>query len=143
MVNVKAHLLSPPSIQAGSKLKRSIIMSILGDLAKSVEGSVLNGVSQKFGLDPAMAQGFLDKLQGQEPSAAQEGAEEPPQAQAAQDGATEGASDVASDQTNPTPPAESDANGLLASAMSMLDKDGDGNLMNEAQSMVSGLFRRT
>lgn len=118
-------------------------MSILGDLAKSVEGSVLNGVSQKFGLDPAMAQGFLDKLQGQENGLEQAGAEEPPQAEAAQDGVVDGAADVTSDETNSAPPAESGANGLLASAVSMLDKDGDGNLINEAQSMVSGLFKRT
>jgi hypothetical protein len=106
--------------------KRKCKMSILDDLTKTLEGSIVSGMSERLGLDPNTAQGLVDKFQGGHDEG---GAEAPNLAEATE------ASQVLSD-------VQETQEGFLGKAISMLDKDGDGNLINEAKSVLGGLVNR-
>lgn len=121
-------------------------MSIFTDLLKSGASSVAGAVSEKLGIDPATAQGFVDQaLPGDQAEAA---AADPAQQDVAP--AEEAA---ATDATAPAPEAEGlvgqasamlgGSQGIMDKANGLLDQDGDGNPLNDITGMVGKMFGKS
>ncbi len=133
-------------------------MSFLTDAIKSGASSITGAVSDKLGIDPATAQGFIDQALPGEQAAEEETA-------ASTDQAPAETTDTQQEETAPTDQAlqaevaeEAPApEGLMGKASAMLggsqgmfdkakgliDQDGDGNPLNDITGMVGKLFSKT
>ncbi len=119
-------------------------MSLITDVLKSGASSIAGTVSDKLGIDPATAQGFIDQAMPGEQAASEEVA---PEAQEAEELAT-------TDQAEAAPDAEQGMLGKVTDmlggtqsitdkAKAMLDQDGDGNPLNDVVGMVGKFFGKS
>jgi hypothetical protein len=117
--------------------RRNNYMSIFDTITQSVGGSLISGVTEKLGLDASASQGIVDALHLGQPASADTPA-------ADDQGIDAQSTDAPDDQDQNADAVEAAPNeqGFLGKAVSMLDQDGDGNLMNEAKSVLGGLFNR-
>jgi hypothetical protein len=127
--------------------QRKFPMSTLTDILKSGASSVAGAVSEKLGIDPATAQGFVDQAlpsdQAESPLADQE-------QQQTTDDAPEGAESA---QAEEAPAAEGlmaqataalgGSQGIMDKAKGLLDQDGDGNPLNDITGMVGKMFSKS
>jgi hypothetical protein len=127
--------------------RRNFLMSMLTDMLKSGASSVAGAVSEKLGIDPATAQGFVDQAlpsdQAESPLADQE-------QQQTTDDAPEGAESA---QAEEAPAAEGlmaqataalgGSQGIMDKAKGLLDQDGDGNPLNDITGMVGKMFSKS
>jgi hypothetical protein len=110
---------------------------IFDTITQTVGGSLIDGVTEKLGLDARASQGIVDALHLGQPASADTPAADDPGIDAQSIDAP-----MDQDQNGDTVEAAPNEQGFLGKAMSMLDQDGDGNLMNEAKSVLGGLFNR-
>jgi hypothetical protein len=135
--------------------RRNFPMSMLTDILKSGASSVAGAVSEKLGIDPATAQGFVDQAMPGDQAEAAPADQEQLQAsdqeqQQTTDEAQEGAEDA---QTEQAPAAEGlmaqataalgGSQGIMDKAKGLLDQDGDGNPLNDITGMVGKLFSKS
>jgi hypothetical protein len=122
-------------------------MSTFTDILKSGASSVAGAVSEKLGIDPATAQGFVDQAL---PSDQAEAAPVDQEQQQTTDETQEGAEGA---QAEPGPEAEGlmaqataalgGTQGIMDKAKGLLDQDGDGNPLNDITGMVGKLFSKS
>lgn len=121
-------------------------MSTFTDILKSGASSVAGAVSEKLGIDPATAQGFVDQAL---PSDQTEAAADDP---APQDVAP-GDETAPIEDAAPAPEAEGllgqasamlgGSQGIMDKAKGLLDQDGDGNPLNDITGMVGKVFGKS
>ncbi len=115
-------------------------MSTFTDLLKSGASSVAGAVSEKLGIDPATAQGFVDQaLPGDQAEvAAADPAQQDaaPADEAAPATETEGLLGQASAMLG-------GSQGMMDRAKGLLDQDGDGNPLNDITGMVGKMFSKS
>lgn len=106
-------------------------MSFLTDALKSGVSSISGAVSEKLGIDPATAQGFVDSALPADPVETV----------------------AAIGEAAPTPEAEGvfgqaaallgGSEGMMDKAKGLLDQDGDGNPLNDITGMVGKIFGKS
>jgi hypothetical protein len=119
-------------------------MSIFTDLLKSGASSVAGAVSEKLGIDPATAQGFVD--QALPDNQAEAAAADPAQqdvAPAEEAAATDAAAPEAEGLLGQASAMLGGSQGIMDKAKGLLDQDGDGNPLNDITGMVGKMFGKS
>jgi hypothetical protein len=136
-------------------IRRNFPMSMLTDMLKSGASSVAGAVSEKLGIDPATAQGFVDQaLPGDQAETAPADQEQlqasDQEQQQTTDEAQEGAETAQAEQAPEADGLMAQATaalggsqGIMDKAKGLLDQDGDGNPLNDITGMVGKMFSKT
>jgi hypothetical protein len=128
-------------------------MSMLTDMLKSGASSVAGAVSEKIGIDPAKAQGYLDQTLPSDQAEAVPVDQEQLQATDAEQ-QEDAPSDQEMAEAAPTDQETEAPQGLMAQATAalggsqgfmdkakgLLDQDGDGNPLNDITGIVGKMF---
>jgi hypothetical protein len=134
---------------------RNFSMSMLTDMLKSGASSVAGAVSEKLGIDPATAQGFVDQaLPSEQAEAApadqeqlqatdQEQQETNDQAQEGQETAQAENAPLAEGLMAQATAALGGGQGIMDKAKGLVDQDGDGNPLNDITGMVGKMFSKS
>jgi hypothetical protein len=119
-------------------------MSIFTDLLKSGASSVAGAVSEKIGIDPATAQGFVDQaLPGNQAEAAAADPAQQDVAPAEEAAATDAAAPEAEGLLDQASAMLGGSQGIMDKAKGLLDQDGDGNPLNDITGMVGKMFGKS
>jgi hypothetical protein len=119
-------------------------MSIFTDLLKSGASSVAGAVSEKLGIDPATAQGFVDQaLPGNQAEAAAADPAQQDVAPAEEAAATDAAAPEAEGLLGQASAMLGGSQGIMDKAKGLLDQDGDGNPLNDITGMVGKMFGKS
>ncbi len=119
-------------------------MSIFTDILKSGASSVAGAVSEKLGIDPATAQGFVDQaLPGDQEEAAAADLAQQDVAPAEEAAATDDVAPEAEGLLGQAGAMLGGSQGIMDKAKGLLDQDGDGNPLNDITGMVGKMFSKS
>jgi hypothetical protein len=147
--------IAPAQADALNRLiSKEFLMSMLTDVLKSGASSVAGAVSEKLGIDPATAQGFVEQaLPGDQAEAApvdqeQQAATDQEQQEPATNEQQSGEETAQTEQPPEGLLGQASAmlggsQGMMDKAKGLLDQDGDGNPLNDITGMVGKLFSKS
>jgi hypothetical protein len=129
-------------------------MSLISDVLKSGASSVAGAVSDKLGIDPATAQGFIDQAMPSDQTEAAvtdqqlEQASDQEQQELTTDEQTQAEETAQADEAPQGLMAQATAalggtQGLMDKAKNLLDQDGDGNPLNDVTGMIGKMFGKS